>query len=104
MSHQESDQRNGNRQFFFKLIQAAITNVTVISNRVWISDEKKKGSLEFMVGYYYLDNPKLSNKVYKEVHSEQKKVCSTNLCLIRTNIFCQTCNKFFCKTCHLKNH
>jgi len=92
---------------FCRFIQAVIINATDISNRVRNSDGNKKGSLKFMIaiGHYYLDNPKsLSNKVHKKVHSEQKKVCSINLCPIRTNIFCQTCNKFFCKTCHLKNH
>lgn len=93
---------------FVRLIQTAITNAMVLSNRVRSDGEKKKGTLDFMIAiaHHYLDSSKSQTKsrVHKKIQAEQMRTCSTHLCSIRTRTFCKTCNKYFCKKCDKKNH
>lgn len=90
---------------FIRLIQSAIVNSVVLFNAA--NKGKKKGSKEFClsIAKHYMEKGKMMRgKVHTFSHQKLKKSCSSESCSTRTQIFCDDCNKFFCKPCSKKYH
>lgn len=91
---------------FIRLIQSAITNATVISNRARVENKKKAGTKQFMmdIARQYLDDHKSLEKQHDIIRTEKQRACSIDACPTRTRFFCKTCNHYFCKTCLNQYH
>lgn len=88
---------------FIRLIQASITNSVVLFNAT--EDQPKKvGTKEFAlsIAKHYIEKAKINRISHKISNNNKMKPCSK--CPIRTNIFCHTCNLYFCRACSKINH
>lgn len=88
---------------FMRLIQAAIVNSVVIFNAAG-EGTKKVGTKEFTmsIAKSYVHRGKKKREKHKTISQNKQKRCSN--CPIRTNLFCENCNLYFCSPCLKNNH
>lgn len=97
---------------FMRLIQAAITNSTVLHN-ICNESKVKAGTKDaaMSISRTYLDNSKSkfhrknerTAMKHEKVAQDKTKFCS-NQCGIRTVIMCTACKLYFCKKCYVLKH
>lgn len=90
---------------FTRFIQSATVNSVVLFNAS--NEGKKVGSKEFClsIAKHYMEKGKMMRKkVHTFSHKNLKRICSDDSCSTRTQIFCDDCDKFFCKPCSKKYH
>lgn len=88
---------------FMRIIQAAITNATVLYNMV-LNQKRNIGSREFAIAIAKEYLRPRSNKTHDIINHTKQGLCSNGKCSVRGRRFCEACNMYLCKKCALKQH
>lgn len=88
-----------------RIIQSSITNAVIIFNHAR-QDNKKSSAKDFAMSISdsYFQQSKQDLTTHKRIVSTKKRSCSEEKCCIRTQLFCEDCQKYFCKNCFQVRH
>jgi len=88
---------------FMRLIQAAVTNATVLWNTVELDNKRRIKEFALAITKHYLQ----LNLLAKHTHQRgtKRSYCSVGTCRVRSWKLCQSCDKkYFCEPCFKKVH
>ena len=95
------------RVVLIRLIQASNTNTLVIYNLSNNVESKKIGTenIDMSIARHYLYiGQKRYNKKQEFCHKTSQRKRFTRECIIRTHIYCYTCDLYYCTACRDKSH
>lgn len=88
---------------FMRIIQAAITNATVLYNMVK-NDKRKIGTKDFAMEIAKTYLIPRSKKPHNIINKVNNGLCSEGKCPVRGKRFCEGCQMYLCKNCSFKKH